>query len=147
MLHSIIHWPDQADLALWPLAMQHAVYLWNHLPDKDSGIAPIEIFTGSKFENYAHLHRAHVWGTPVFVLEPTLQDGKKLPKWKPRSRQGMYVGVSPAHSTRVSLVLNLRTGHISPQYHTVHDDLFTTVTTTLKGNIEGLNEFDKSKWD
>jgi hypothetical protein len=27
MLHSIIHWPDSADLELWLFAMDHAVYL------------------------------------------------------------------------------------------------------------------------
>jgi hypothetical protein len=27
MLHSIIHWPDSADLELWPFEMDHKVYL------------------------------------------------------------------------------------------------------------------------
>ena len=41
--------------------------------------------------------------------------------------QGMCLGVSPAHSTAVGCILNLRTGKISPQCHVVHDELFTTV--------------------
>ncbi|MGH7955352.1 MAG: hypothetical protein ACREOZ_05270, partial [Gloeomargaritales cyanobacterium] len=73
------------------------------------------------------LQGTHVWGCPTYVLDPTLQDGKKLPKWKPRSRRGMFVGVSPDHSTNVSEILNLTTLSITPQYHLVYDDFFTTV--------------------
>ena len=70
---------------------------------------------------------AHTWGCPVYVLEPRLQDGQKLPKWEPRSRQAIYVGVSPMHASTVGLVLNQRTGNISPQFHLVFDDFFQTV--------------------
>ena len=37
------------------------------------------------------------------------------------------MGISPSHSSNVSLVLNLKTGTISPQFHVVFDDYFTTV--------------------
>ena len=40
---------------------------------------------------------------------------------------GIYVGRSPFHAGSVALVLNPRTGHVSPQYHVVFDDDFTTV--------------------
>jgi hypothetical protein len=73
--------------------MEHAVYLWNNLPRKDTFLAPIELFTGQSLPDYDHLHRSHVWGCPVYVLDPKLQDGHKLPKWQPRSRRGMFVGV------------------------------------------------------
>jgi hypothetical protein len=62
-------------------------------------MAPIELFTCMKFPNYNHLQRSHVWGCPVYVLDPMLQDGKKIPKWKPRARRGFYIGVSKQHST------------------------------------------------
>jgi hypothetical protein len=42
-------------LDLWPFAMEHAVYLWNHLPKKDSLLAPVELFTGAVFDNYNHI--------------------------------------------------------------------------------------------
>ena len=32
MLHQLLHWPDAFDEALWPFALEHAVYLWNHPP-------------------------------------------------------------------------------------------------------------------
>jgi hypothetical protein len=45
MLHSIIHWPDSADLELWPFAMDHTVYLWNSLPRKDTFLSPNKLYT------------------------------------------------------------------------------------------------------
>jgi hypothetical protein len=116
MLNMIMHWPDQAShLDLWPQAMDHSVYLWNNLPRKDTFLAPIELFTGQSLPDYDHLHRSHVWGCPVYVLDPKLQDGHKLPKWQPCSPRGMFVGVSPDHSSTIGRILNIRTGSISPQ--------------------------------
>jgi hypothetical protein len=43
-------------------------------------------------------------GCPVYVLDPKLQDGQKIPKWDPRSRRGMFVGVSNAHSSIVGRI-------------------------------------------
>jgi hypothetical protein len=85
LLHSVIMWPDQAPFALelWPFAMEHAVYLWNNLPNQASNMAPLELFSKSRFPSYNHLRRLHVWGCPAYVLEPKLQDGKKIPKWNP----------------------------------------------------------------
>jgi hypothetical protein len=74
---------------------------------RDTQLATIEVFTSTKFQNYKHLDRCHVWGSPNFVLDPALQDGKKIPKWNPRSTVGMYLGNSPAHSSTVARVLNL----------------------------------------
>ena len=48
-------------------------------------------------------------------------------KWEAHSRAGIYIGYSPNHVGTVSLVLHLQTGHISPQFHLVFDDEFTTV--------------------
>ena len=39
----------------------------------------------------------------------------------------IYVGRSPSHASNVGLILNPRTGHVSPQSHVVYDDDFTTV--------------------
>ena len=40
------------------------------------------------------------------------------------------MGFSELHSTQVVLVLNLITGSISPQYHVVFDDMFSTVMSS-----------------
>ena len=144
MLHSIIHWPDVADIELWPFAMDHAVFLWNSLPRKDSLVSPDELFSGVRFPDYSHLQRSHVWGCPVYVLDPALQDGKKIPKWKPRSRRGFYLGQSSKHSSSVALVLSLKTGHVSPQWHCVFDDLFSTVVSP-SGMFD--HSFDADEWN
>ena len=82
LLHATIHWPKQQHLDLWPYAFEHAVFLWNNLPGHTSGVAPLELFTGVTFDSFAHLHRSHVWGCPIYVLDPKLQDGKKLQNGK-----------------------------------------------------------------
>ena len=68
------------------------------------------------------------------MLDPKLQDGKKLPKWDPQTRQGQYLGKSSAHASSVGLIRNLRTGYISPQFHVVYDNLFQTVMGGYEDN-------------
>ena len=48
-------------------------------------------------------------------------------RWQPRSRKGMFVGFSKVHSSDIPLILNLRTGYLSPQVYAVFDDNFITV--------------------
>jgi hypothetical protein len=146
LLHACIHWPDQVDLSLWPFALEYAVYLWNHMPNRESMLAPLEVFSDSMFDSYAFLQRTHVWGCPAYVLDPKLQDGKKLPKWTPRSRRGKYLGPSPKHSTVVGRILNLRTGSISPQFHVVYDDLFSSVPNAEAGGVLELEQFREASW-
>lgn len=126
MVHAALRWPAQAKKDLWPMALSHAAHLYNHTPKQESGLAPIEIFTSTKSE-YHYLLNAHPWGCPVYVLEPKLREGQKIPKWSPRSRRGQYMGASPRHASTVGLVRNLDTGRIGPQYHLVYDDFFETV--------------------
>ena len=126
MLHAASSWPECVDSSLWPLVVKYAVYLWNHMPNPETGLAPIEIFSEVK-SDYYELLSSHVWGCPVYVLDPALQGGVKLPRWRPRSRRGMFVGISDVHSSKVGLVMNLSTKNVSPQYHLVYDEWFTTV--------------------
>jgi GAG-pre-integrase domain len=128
MLHAAIRWPDVADTCLWPLAVDYAVYIHNHIPNPRTGQAPIDV-SRTKWPQRKCVD-FHVWGSPTYVLDPALQDGKKLPKWKTRSRRAVYLGLSKNHSSWIPLVLNLTSHSISPQYHCVHDDWFTTVTSS-----------------
>jgi hypothetical protein len=80
LLRQVIHWPSEARLDLWSFALHQAIYLWNNMSRRGILMSPIELFTGTSFVNYAHLQRAHVWGCLVYVLDPTFQDGKKLPR-------------------------------------------------------------------
>mgnify|MGYP000857262147 FL=1 len=141
LMHSFIHWPDMEDTALWPMAVNHAVYLWNHVPDPTTGLCSADLFTKTRFEQ-SKLLDVHVFGCPVYVLDKTIADGKKIPKWKPRSRRCMYVGRSPSHASTVPLVLNPATGTITPQFHVVFDDWFATV----EGSTEDLPDFNSPAW-
>lgn len=142
MMHQLVHWPTQFDPALWPFALEHAVHIWNNMPRERAGLTPNELFAGIKIPQNDAILRSRVWGCPVYVLDPKLQDGKKLPKWKKRSRVGVYLGVSPGHSTTVGRVLNIDTGYISPQYHVVFDELFHTVPGELTPAA-----FDSNLWN
>ena len=52
------------------------------------------------------------------------------------------MGLSPDHVSTVPLVLNLDTGAITPQFHVVFDDWFTTVTTS----VDDLPDSNSSAW-
>jgi hypothetical protein len=65
------------------------------------------------------------------------------------SRRGMFLGFSAQHSSTVGHILNLMTRHISPRYHIVYDELFSTVTTTQL-QVEALgnnNVFALEQWN
>jgi hypothetical protein len=126
MIYAALRWPEHNERDLWPLALSHAVHLHNEIPSQASRLTPHEVWAQSK-SSFSALVNAHPWGCPVYILQPRLQDGGKVPKWEPRSRQGQYMGSSPLHASTVGLVRNLRTNHISPQFHVVYDDLFETV--------------------
>ena len=126
MLHSAIHWPEMADQALWPMAVAHAIFIYNHVPLTESGVSPSDLFTKMRWEQ-RKLHDLHVWGCPVYVLDKHFLDGKKIPWWKPRSKRTMYTGTSPMHASTVPLVLNPDSRAITTAFHVVFDDWFATI--------------------
>ena len=135
MLHAQFHWPDEFDQDLWPFALSYSAWLYNHTPGKTNGLAPMELFCGTKM-SCEYLRRARVWGCPTYILDPRLQDGKKIPKWEPRSRRGQFLGFSPDHSTNIGLQRNLNTGAISPQFHVVYDEKFQTVASEQSVDLQ-----------
>ena len=76
LLYFAIYWPQKVDAQLWPFAVDHAVYLWNKMPKIDTKLSPLEVFTDTLFHNHHHLQRLHVFGCPVYFLDPKLQDAK-----------------------------------------------------------------------
>ena len=128
MIHAALNWGEDGsdDVSLWSFALDHASWLYNRVPQRRSGITPMEMTT-SVMSDHRDLARTHVWGCPCYVLEPKLQNNQKLPKWNRRARMGQFLGFSRVHSSTVALVRNLHTGFVSPQYHVVFDDKFETV--------------------
>jgi Reverse transcriptase (RNA-dependent DNA polymerase)./Integrase core domain. len=141
LLHSALFWPGAHSLDLWPMAMDYAVWIWNHLP-MDDGLSLEEKFSGQKLPNHDHLRRAHVFGCPCYVLNPKLVAGGKIPKWDPRSRQGKFVGYSKQHSSSAGLILNPRSGYISTQFHVLYDDEFASVAGCDDAERLQLEEVD-----
>jgi hypothetical protein len=42
--HSGVHWPEVANTALWLMAVDHAVFFWNHVLDPATGLSPTDLF-------------------------------------------------------------------------------------------------------
>ena len=141
MIHSVLHWPEMSDTSLWPMAVHHTVYLWNRVPNERTGLPPINIFSRTRW-NQEKLKDLHVWGSPIYILDKTIADGKKILRWKPRSKRCKYLGVSPTHASTVPLVLNPATGAITPQFHCVSDSWFHTDTS----EIDELPDFNSNDW-
>ena len=125
LLHAKSRWPSAIELNLWPYALRNANHLMATLPDNEDGSCPLERFTGSNVSPC--IKSNHTFGCPVYALQNRLQTNGKLPKWNPRARVGIYLGPSPRHASSISLVLNINTGLVSPQFHVSHDDFFETV--------------------
>ena len=131
LLQTCYRWQDACTTELWPFAVKFTVALHNATPGS-SGQSPEEIF--SVRQSRCRLNDFNTFGCPVFVLQTKLQAGNSIPKWEPRSRMAVYLSHSPQHASNVPLVLSIRTELVSPQYHVVYDDHFTT-TWSLKTNI------------
>ena len=112
---------------LWPYAIRIANSSLNHTPNmlhKHKSSAA-QLFSGSSINHNPQHHRPV--GCPTYVLEQPLQNRMPFAKWKHRAKLGFYLGPSPHHARNVSLVLNLQTGLVSPQFHVAHDSTFQTV--------------------
>jgi hypothetical protein len=142
LLHAEHHWPDAICTSLWPYAMRTACQLFNDAPtlkgdQKDR--TPEEVFSGTSIS--AEVRHHHTLGCPAYVTANAIQSGKSLPTWMSWARVGIYIGISPTHARSVSLILSLKTGLVSPQFHVKHNYLFET--TDLRAGRFGL---PKSKW-
>ena len=141
LLHAAIHWPQLADPSLWPMAVRHAVWIYNHIPNVTTGLSPIDLWSKSRFP-LRKLHNLHVWGSPVYVLQKRLADGKSIGRWVPRSHRCVNVGFSEDHSKDAPFVLNTSTGSITCQWNVIFDDWFTTVSS----EFAELPDFNADEW-
>lgn len=131
LIHAMHRWPEVVTQALWPYALSLAADTRNrHKLDKN-GFSPLEKLSGIK--QSMDLKNSHTFGCPAYVLNASLQDHNSIPRWDERIRVGAYLGRSKQHASNVALILNLQTGHISPQFHVVFDDNFETVDSLRRG--------------
>jgi hypothetical protein len=128
--YAIKKWPKVINTSLWPYALRAANDANNAIPYVDSPQSPIKIFSNSTIRPSIRHH--HPFGCPIYVLDGNLQSGNKAgKKWADRARLGVNLGFSPQHSKSVSLILSLKTGLVSPQYHCQFDEAFQTVDAAL----------------
>ena len=142
MIHAASHWPEMAaDATLWPLAVKYAVYIFNRVPNRETGLSALDVFTSTR-QPTRQLHDLHVFGSPAYLLDKTIADGKKLPRWKPRSERVIFVGISDKHFAQCPMVLNPRTRAITTPYHVVFDDWFATVGSS----VDDIPDFQSPEW-
>jgi hypothetical protein len=103
LFHAISQWSQEVIIDLRPFALKLAVDIHNATPGP-SRLSPEEIFSRQKARP-DHLIDFHTFGhRSVFVLEPRLQQGLRIPKWQCRSPQAIYLGHSNGHAQTVPLV-------------------------------------------
>lgn len=101
MLHAAIHWPEVAEPRLWPMAVEHAVYLHNHVPNEKTGLSAHDLFTRSRWD-HKQFHQLHVWGCPTYVLSKTHAGWTKVTKVTSsinKSDDDWYITTTRQHST------------------------------------------------
>jgi hypothetical protein len=130
MLHAKMRWPKAVKTLLWPMAMKDAEYIVNRVP-RLNNVCVLDVVMKTVIPRHS-LQQLHVWEAPCYVLEPTLQKGFKIRKFYPQSRKGLHLGWSPKRAATVPFGINLSIGRVSPQFHVVFDDWFTTVNTEDK---------------
>ena len=136
LLHGMRMWPQMIDSMFWPFAIKAAAERMNSLNVNLDGTTPESIFYGVPIENIP-VKSFHTLFCPCYVLDSGLHNAGGIgpPKWEPRSHIRVYLGHSPFHAGNVALVFNPSTGHVSPQYHVVFDDDFTTVQYMNEGAV------------
>jgi Reverse transcriptase (RNA-dependent DNA polymerase)/GAG-pre-integrase domain len=132
LIHAQKRWPTAITTNLWPYALRMANDIMNDTPNLVTHHIPTNDFTKSNIAvNPKHWH---TFGCPMYTLDTSLQSGKKIDKWTSRSNVGIHIGHSPQHARTVHLVLSLKTGLASPQFHIKCDDKFETIRTVYDGN-------------
>ena len=127
LIHAHKRWPEAITPNLWPYAIKVANDSLNETPNMGdiNRRSSTQLFSKTNVQH--NPKHAKTFGSPVYVLDNSLQSGSHLHKWSQRSKVGIYLGRSPQHSRNVALVLDRITGLVSPQFHVSHDNNFDTV--------------------
>ena len=78
-LHSASHWSDVSDSSLWPMGVQQAVWIHNHIPSRKTGLSCHDLWSRTKHP-LRKLHNAHAFGCQVCVLQKRLSDRMSMPR-------------------------------------------------------------------
>ena len=75
---------------------------------KQDGLAPVELLSRTKV-SFGKSQHAHIFGCPVYVLDPKMQNFSMMPKFTATSSRENFGGFSRRHLYTVPLILNLQT--------------------------------------
>lgn len=125
LLHTMERWPGTVTEEFRSFALRHVCTFHNASIHMDTKKSPHHMFTGTVAP--WRLEHFRVFGSPAYVLDKCLQDDDSLAKWKSRSWLEVYIGHSLVHTGNVPVIYNPITMHVSPQYHVVFDNQFTSV--------------------
>ena len=128
LLYAIRNWPEMIDSMFWPFAIKAAAERHNGLLVNAKNQTPSSVLYNVELEAIP-VKTIHTLFCPMYVLDSRVQitGGPGPPKWDPRCHIGVYLGHSSFHAGSVALVFNPITGLVSPQFHVVFDDSFSTV--------------------
>ena len=117
------------DSMFWPFAMKVAAERHNSLSVNAGNQTPSSVLYNVELKSIP-VKTFHTFFCPVYVLAIRSQSagGPGPPKWEPRCRIGVYFEHSQFHAGSVALVFNPTTGLVSPQFHLIFDDSFSTVS-------------------
>ena len=115
LLHAKRHWPQEVGTILWSFALKAAEDCCNHLKRDENGHAPINKFLRMYFPV-----DIKSWHTPSFHFRCTFH---------------FRYTCSECHASSAALGFNPKTLHVSPQYHVIFDDKFSTVPFMKNGEI------------
>jgi Reverse transcriptase (RNA-dependent DNA polymerase) len=119
LIHAKHRWGVAIDAQLWLYALRHRNDVFNSTQKAKRELS-------SKVR--PKLKYFHPFGCPAYRVNNEIQVGNNHPKWLERAKPVVYQGTSPRHARSVSLVLDLETAHVSPQFHLRYDNLFETVS-------------------
>ena len=123
VLHAQRHWPEYITTMFWPFALVADADRMNNLHVDMHGQTP-EMKFSNTIGSSTRLSHFHTFGCPVYILDARLQSvgGGGPPKCYPRACLGIYLGHSQSHAGSVALIMNPKTGLLSPQFHLVFDE-------------------------
>ena len=77
-----------------------------------------------QYEVEPNLNNFKPFGSPVYVLEASLQIQKPHNNWSDISKVGILLFHPPLHAHSASLELTTQKGNASPQFHCLFDPYF-----------------------
>ena len=121
---------------LWTFALVASADIMNNLHAVMNGKTPEMKFSDTTGST-TRLSNFHTFGCPVYILDDCLQivGGGGPFKWYPRACLRIYLGHSPSHAGSAALVMNTKSGLISPQFHLVFDKNFKTAPHIRAGTV------------